>query len=366
MTANLLDPHVSGAPGGTESLAGNRGINDRDQIVEGAALTGGAGVAGLGAHGADQSSHAGSADPSTGVGYDSASGQSSATTGPHKSSLLNKMDPRVHSDPSKQQSHLGTGTGSSTAGTSDPYATRKSGSSHGQPGEAGELGGFGATDVSPYEGRKEQYPNQATGTAIGHNTPSQYDGASDDPRVDGSRSVLGDTTNTTGQPRDHHLGRDAALGAGAGGLAYEAQKAHGQPTQPSTLPDRSGVRSHDSTGRPLGNDMAGSQLAGSSQQPATTKDHHIGRDAGLATGAGGLAYEADKHHGPDRSEFASTSQDQLAGSGHQAGLGQNEPHSTGLGSGAPETSHHLGRDATIGAATAGIGAEGKFSYNLVE
>ena len=362
MTANLLDPHVSGAPGGAESLAGHRGANDQDQTREAAALTGGVGGTGLGAHGGTQSGYAPSTNSSTAVGSGSTSGEGSTPVGPHKSSLLNKLDPRVDSDLSKQQS----GTGSSTAGRSDPYAAQTSGSSHGHAGEARGPGAGGAAGAAAYEARKDQHPHHATTTAAGLNQPPQYDGTSDDPRVDGSRSALGDTTNITGQPRDHHLGRDTTLGAGAGGLAYEAQKHHGQPTQSSAYPDITGVGSHGGTGRPVANDMPRSEVTGSSQQPATARDHHLGRDATLGAGAGGLTYEADKHHGSDRSGVASTPQDQLAGSGHQATLGPSETPSTGLGSREPAPSHYTGHDAALGAAAGGIGAEGKSSHISME
>jgi len=145
------------------------------------------------------------------------------------------------------------------------------------------------------------------------------------------RSGLGNTMDpTTGTARDHHLGRDATLAAGAGGLAYEAERHHGKPTQSSNITSN--------TRNPAGYDQAGSLLAGSGQQPLTGQDHHYGRDAGLGAGAGGLAYEAEKHHHKDHSGIGSTAQDQLAGSGHPSG-------------------HHYGRDAGLGAGAGGLAYE---------
>jgi len=150
------------------------------------------------------------------------------------------------------------------------------------------------------------------------------------------RSGLGNTMDpTTGTARDHHLGRDATLAAGAGGLAYEAERHHGKPTQSSNITSN--------TRNPAGYDQAGSLLAGSGQQPLTGQDHHYGRDAGLGAGAGGLAYEAEKHHHKDHSGIGSTAQDQVAGSGHPSGR-----------------DHHLGRDAGFGAGVTGVDEHQKF------
>lgn len=131
------------------------------------------------------------------------------------------------------------------------------------------------------------------------------------------------------------------MGAGAGGLAYEAERHHGKPSQSSSVPGHTTGSTYDNPRGPTGYDQAGSQLAGSSQQPLTGQDHHLGRDAALGAGAGGLAYEAEKHHHKDKSRLGSTPQDQLAGSGHQSGR-----------------DHHLGRDAAVGGAALGAGAAG--------
>lgn len=148
-------------------------------------------------------------------------------------------------------------------------------------------------------------------------------------------------TSTTETGRDHHLGRDASLGAGAGGLAYEGERHHGKPAQSSSVPGHTIGGTSDNARAPTGYDQAGSQLAGSSQQPLTGQDHHYGRDAALGAGVGGLAYEAEKHHHKDNPRLGSTPQDQLAGSGHQTGR-----------------DHHVGRDAAVGGIALGAGSAG--------
>ena len=311
MTANLLDPKVSGVPGSTESLTG------QGHPKEGAALASGAGAANLGAYEGSHGNLGSTSGSTTGRELDPTTGQSSTNAGPHKSSLLNKLDPRVDSDLSKQQGRFESGVDSSAVGASGPHISQETGPSHGNLNEAAALGGVGATGAIAYEGHKHHHDPQRIGTAAGHSLSDPNSSYAADPRVDNSRAIQGNTSDTTGQARDNHLGRDAALGAGAGGLAHEAHKHHGQPTQSSAYPSTSGTSTYDGTRDTIGHDTAGSQIAGSSQQPATTKEHHIGRDAALGAGAGGLLYEADKHHGSDHPGLASTPQDQLAGSGHQ-------------------------------------------------
>jgi len=143
--------------------------------------------------------------------------------------------------------------------------------------------------------------------------------------------------STKGTSRDHHVGRDASLGAGAGGLAYEAERHHGQPTHSSSHTGHTVGSTYDNTRSPTSYDQAGRQLAGSSQQPLTGQEHHYGRDAALGAGAVGLASEAEKHHHKDKSGLGSMPQDQLSGSGHH-----------------PGRDHHLGRDAALGAGATGM------------
>ncbi len=361
-TANRLDPHVAGGVGGTQTATGHHG--QHGHRAEEAGLAGGATGAGLGAYEGSRD-HAGTAtgrstEPGLGSSnagtVDSTTGPAPKTAGPHKSDMLNKLDPRVDSDRSKQQGSSGTtgsGLGSSTTGTSDPYSSQSSGHHR---GEEAAIGGAGLAGAAAYEGNKHhdhKEPNVPGSTSGTSSSTNPYSSSAVDPRVSGGH-VGSSNTTTTGLGKDHYLGRDAGLGAGAGGLAYEAERHHGQPTQSHNIPSDTTGNAYDGDRGPSGYDQAGSRMAGSSQQPATTKDHHYGRDAALGAGAGGLAYEAEKHHGRDHSGLASTPQDQLAGSGHQPrAAGTTMDHSQHTG-----RDNHVGRDAAVGGAGLGAGAAG--------
>ena len=289
--------------------------------------------------------------------------------------MLNKLDPRVDSDLSKQQ-------------------TPRSGDHQGRDAALTAAGGAGIYEAEKHHGKESERATSSTPSGMG-----------------GSQS------------RDHHIGRDAALtGAGAAGL-YEADKHHrSNQTNQTTPSTTSGVGSqslqasrNDPRVDPASSDNARDESAlfsaGSGHQPATTSDHHYKRDAGLA-GAGGLgAYEAEKHLGSHKhSDLTSSPQDQLAGSGHQSAIatssspdpssvyrgGQhhtghhNAPDSLaagGLGTGAgtlagheypqrditghgtepyqeASRSHHVGRDAAaVGATGAGTGALASHEYS---
>lgn len=295
-TANRLDPHV--AEDGTISGGHHHGHTGRD-----AALAGGVGA---GAYEASRDTPATTAGTSLGSelgpSQTGTTGASSTgkTAGPHKSDLLNKLDPRVDSDLSKQQGSTGTtGTGLDPASTDHHYGR-----------DAGLAGAGGA---AAYEAEKHHRDNKPTSTTSGMGSSDPYSSSGLDPRVDNTASGYGGTSDTTGRDKDHHLGRDAALGAGAGGLAYEAERAHGKPTQSSIIPSDTTGAAYDNTTGPTGSgyDQAGTALAGSGHQPATgyaddrqpqTTSHHLGRDAALGAGAGGAAYEADKMINTGRTE----------------------------------------------------------------
>ena len=359
-TANRLDPHVAGSTEGLERVPGHTHAHDghskgKAALASGATEAGSEAYEGTRGHRGPTTYDSGLSGPtsSTASSGGVSSGPAPKTAGPHKSDMMNKIDPRVDSDLSKQQGTAGTGVGSSTAGTSDPYSAQTTGHSH-YRGEEAALGGTGLAGAVAYEGHKH-HNNRQTGTASTQGSSNQYGGSSIDPYRDSSRSGLGNTINTTaGAGNDHHLARDAALGAGAGGLAHKSERHRDIPSHSSNVPGAATDDNYDSTRGKPGYDQAGNQLAGSGHNPASTRDHHLGRDAALGAGAGGLAYEADKLHGTGHPGIASTPQDQLAGSGHQAQgttLGNDSTHQNIRG-------HHLGRDAAVGGTTLGAGTAG--------
>lgn len=349
-TANRLDPHVDSGIGSAGATGDSGRHHHHGHRGEEAALMGGGGGAGLGALEADRSKH-GTTGNTTSSGFDSSkfdrhgldttgsgtydndrgttTGASSTgrTAGPHKSDMLNKLDPRVDSDLSKQQS------------------------SHGGDHNYGrDVALTGSGGAGLYEAEKHHRGNEANPT-----TSSTTSG------ISGS------------QGRDHHVGRDSILtGAGGAGL-YEAEKHH-RGNEPnlatsSTTPGMGGQSPYgsgvgprvDPTSSGMSRDQSAVSSAGSGHQPAATSNHHYKRDAGLA-GAGGLgAYEAEKHIGSsNRSDLAATPQDQLAGSGHQPATATSSspyPSSSYRNGSHPQSGHNIERDH-LGAGGVGPGALG--------
>ena len=250
--------------------------------------------------------------------------------------MLNKLDPRVDSDLSKQQ-------------------TSRSGDHHqGRDAALTAAGGAGIYEAERHHGKESDRATSSTTSGMG-----------------GS------------QGREHHIGRDTALtGAGAAGL-YEADKHHrsneiNQKTSsttsgvggPSLQASRNDPRV-DSTRSGNVRDESALFSAGSGHQPATTSDHHYKRDAGLA-GAGGLgAYEAGKHLGSHKnSDLTASPQDQLAGSGHQPAIATSSSPdpSSGYRGGQHHTGHHnateplaagdLGTGAGVGTGAGALAGHG--------
>ena len=317
-----------------------------------AALAAGTGAAGVGAY------EAGRGGPHSG-----STGPAPNTAGPHKSDMLNKLDPRVDSDLSKHQPTSGSSVGgstttgpgshlgSSTTGTSsDPYGSSTTGTGHHSGHHTGRdaalAGGAGAAGLGAYEAEKHHHAgNDPTGTSgLGSSTAT---GAPHHSHHEGHH-------DRQHQASEHHLGRDAGLAGAGTTAAYEAERHHGHPTQSSTNPSTTGGMTSSSRD-PL--------TSGHGNQTGT--GHHFGRDAGLA-GAGGVgAYEAEKHLG-----HHDTAGERLAGSGHHpnttssmgTGTGSltNDPTLSGRHGGTTGTGHHdrhLGRDAALGAGAGGAAYE---------
>ena len=206
---------------------------------------------------------------------------------------------------------------------------------------------------------------------------------------------FGHATEPSESSSGHHLGRDAAFvgGAGAAGLgAHEALKSHSSPAQQpaSSTPTTAGVGypaplgSHEAladrtvpTQQPTyspstqASPALGSEYPTSSQADPSSKDHHLGRDAALAGGAGaaGLgAYAATR----DRNDPADLHQSRDSSALHPGTSGsttsqpiaqsQTPQHVAGnplTGDKEPQKEHHYGRDAALvgGAGAAGYGAD---------
>lgn len=302
-TANRLDPHVASGihePSATTHADSGSGvgstIHSGDHRDRNTALAGGAGAAGIGAIESSRDA----SDPVTGSKPDSA--------GPHKSSLLNKLDPRVDSDLSKNQVSTGTSGSSGVTGTS----------ALAEPDEK-HLRGQGPT-----------------GAATG-GIPGPYSSSSVDPHVDSNPKNTTGLTDST-EADKHHYGRDAGLAGTAGVAAYEAEKHLGKNTSSTKT---SGIP--EST--PLGTSYENAQAAtGTGKDPHSGTGHHYGRDAGLTgLGAGSVAaYETEKYkdHGEPATAASSTAYPSSGYDGRE-----------------PTTQSHSTRDTALaGGAGAGLGA----------
>ena len=295
-TANRLDPHVAADGTSTSHHHGDHGHHHGD-----IASTGGLAAA---SHETSRATSGTVAGTSNGSKFDHSNpgtvGTSSTgkTAGPHKSDLLNKLDPRVDSDLSKQQ------------GRTDTIDRGSDSSSHKYGRDAGLVGAGGAAAFAAEKHHHHSEP-QVRNTALDHSYPHSSFGV--DPPVGSTSSGYGKTVDFDDTRKDHHLGRDVALGEGAGGTAYAAEHTHAKPTQASTVPgDMAGTVHENTTGQTgSGHHSASAALAGSGHQATTgyaesghpqTSSHHLGRDATFGAGAGGAAYEADKMINTDRTE----------------------------------------------------------------
>ncbi|KAL8779805.1 MAG: hypothetical protein Q9213_006763 [Squamulea squamosa] len=355
-TTNRLDPHVGGgAAGGLEhtTVDSASGTGDRHTGSGGLATGVGIGTTGVGSYESTRGTPSASTTQSAGT-----------TAGPHKSDLLNKADPRVDSDLSKQQSTSTTsGLGGSGANsTTEPSTSRDH---HGR--DAALAGaGVGIGGATAYGAEKYSTRNVPEGTSgSGYSNPYPYPPNSSITEPSSSSGLGSSITKPTGSgPTSSNMDPTSTTGqTSATGLSSTTA-----PPQSSGLGPSQG---------------APTETTGLASDPsANSRDHHYGRDAGLA-GAGaavgaGTAYGANRHLGgsqgdtsTDRSLDPSTTQQPLSGAsrpdyGRDAGLtgagttGHRDPHhqpttASNL-SGQPrsdEPSHtgefHKGRDAALGA-----------------
>ncbi|KAL8930097.1 MAG: hypothetical protein Q9172_000182 [Xanthocarpia lactea] len=341
-TANRLDPHVGGgATSGLEHATTDSTSHAGERHTGSGAVATGVGSSTTSA-GAYQSSRD---TPST-----STTQQPNTTAGPHKSDFLNKADPRVDSDLSKQQ---GTTTASGLGGSGAISNTESiTGREHHKGRDAASAGaGVGAGGTSAYgaepssthnvpegtsgSGYTNPYPPTSSSTVPVSSLPSSTVGSGLASSTTAPKSTTGPSsttglTPTLAEPRgitdpsatsdNHHRGRDAGLaGAGAGlgaGAAYQANKhlgsSHGdtttghsvdptttqQPLSESSRPNY-GVDSgltgagttgyHDPRHQPTTASHPTGQPISANDQPSGTGVSNTGRNAALGVGVGAAA-----------------------------------------------------------------------------
>ncbi|KAK3624352.1 hypothetical protein LTR56_021070 [Elasticomyces elasticus] len=253
------------------------------------------------------------------------------TQGPHSTDIANVLDPHVridHNQPQRRKKEACSSAAKTAVPGEFPTET-------GEDRHASTLGrnaGIGGTALG----------TSGLGAAAGHEASQSrndaYSGTAsgaEHPITTTTNSRSPPTTGTSALPTEpeHHYGRDAAVagGAGAAGLAgYEALKSHDSSAQ---RPD---------TG--LGSSNAAPTTIAEPFDPATQPDHHQSQDPTLARGAGATGiggYEAL----PDREQVSTASQ--MPSSAPVQG--QNDISTQ------PE--HHYGRDAAVagGAGVLGVG-----------
>ncbi|MCJ1308723.1 hypothetical protein MMC25_002377 [Agyrium rufum] len=344
-------PTTGEVPSGLDSTSGSYPDRTKDSHKGRDVALGGSALAGAGAayEGHEHGKHAPTGQTGTTADED--------LTGPvHKSGLMNKLDPRVKSVSEATPSGTSEYAQSSNPYSSTPVDPRldsegKSSKDHhyGRDATAAGALGAGAYEAEKHHHRDEATPRTSGLTGTTANTqapistseqqPSDHHYGRDatlaggvgaagyeaekhhhrdqDPTIasTGPTSTTGPTTSATGttaptqDTSSHHYGRDAA-GAGAlGGAAYEAEKHHNR----NELDSSSGLNVinepvvvHDPLDHGYGRSGAVPHGSFASNKPnpgATTgtsttqgpRDHHFGRDAALAGGAGAVgAHELSK------------------------------------------------------------------------
>ncbi|KAF2663871.1 hypothetical protein BT63DRAFT_460990 [Microthyrium microscopicum] len=185
----------------------------------------------------------------------------------------------------------------------------------------------------------------------------------------------------------HHLGRDAALGAGAVGAGTAAHKHHEKTAdehesaadkekKPGLLEKifhRGEGKEIESHQPPLAttNDSKDHYQPGAAVT-GSDKDHHYGRDAALGAGAVGAGAAAHKHHEKAADENESPADKEKKPSliekifhrGEGKEVEQHQPPLSSTndtkehyqpGATTADSEHHYGRDAALGAGAAGLG-----------
>ncbi|CAD6439819.1 7eab8180-50c8-4b7c-9188-b8c7d34415db [Sclerotinia trifoliorum] len=285
-TANRLDPNLSSSGVPTEDAHTHHGHGAHSRL----GVEGGGAEEADGVHGATS---AGAGVVPVGA-YESGHGHHT-NAGPHSSNLANKADPRVDSDLSKQQNHhygrdaaVAAGVGgaayeankhhhNSANTTTGPHSSKLENkvdprvdsdlskqNNHHYGRDTTVAGGLGG---AAYEANKHHH-NSANTTTGPHSSNLEN---KVDPRVDSDPS----------NEHNHHYGRDTTVAGGLGGAAYEANKHHHNSANTTTGPHSSNLENKVDPRVNSDNSREG---------------HHYGRDAALAGGAATTAYEADKHH----------------------------------------------------------------------
>ncbi|KAF2999468.1 hypothetical protein E8E13_008283 [Curvularia kusanoi] len=237
-----------------------------------------------------------------------------------------------------------------TGSLDDPASKSSTQSDHHLGRDAAVAGGVGAAGLGAAAHHKHETPTSSTGNLYDEKNP--YSSKALDPRVTRGDSRLNEqrfdpsaTSTSASQPlsgssasgvppktgeREHHYGRDAAIGGGAlGAGALAAGALSGNRHNDPTLQDSASLPTSQHTTGTINPSTVGTtstthQLPSSStgastlQQPTGVSgepqsQHHYGRDAGLvgagAATAGGLAYAGSRDQPSGQHTVGSTAED---------------------------------------------------------
>ena len=298
---------VSNLIGSPPMQTGSSDHRTRDTLAATGAA--GAGVAGYEAHKhhGEQAGTQGQSSVSNLIGSppmqtgssSTAPSQLSSNTSANTTRGQSSVSDMIGTSPMQSGSRSGIQQGS-TQSSSLPSQTQTEPQHHYGRDAALATGATGA-GVAAYEAHKHHGENEAarsqpaTSDLIG--APPMQAGSSsvsrNQPTSTSTHAAMQSSTlptQTQAEPQ-HHYGRDAAVATGASGAglaAYEAEKRHRENEAARTQPTYSAA--------PTTTAPAATQSTSRTTQAQAEPQHHYGRDATLATGAGAAAYEAEKHH----------------------------------------------------------------------
>lgn len=400
-TEDGLDPHSSHATGfghATESAE----TSSEHHLGRDAALLGGAGAVGLGAHEASKSHNSSVPQPASttttnaGVRYPSPLGSHEALADRTVPTQQPTYSPSSHNSPALASSEF----------PSNSQAERSSNDHH-LGRNAALAGGAGAAGLGAYEATKDrsdpadlQHSQGAFATRPGTSEPATYQPIT---QSQSPQHVAGNPLTGAKEPQqEHHYGRDAALVGGAGAAGYGAKQYlddRHAPSSSSAPAGNDGIVTEPTTGLPMNVGKYGSATGGTDANPAIAshynnppvgsdvsrtqqpldqnKEHHYGRDAAIVGGAGAAgaagygAYEYSKDRGQTDPTSTGAAQPYSSTANTISQPGQATTSSTAYPSSQPaqqqplaqDREHHYGRDAAL---VGGAGAAGAAGYAALQ
>ena len=389
VAANMLDPHVPGEfpredgldPHSSEHAAGFGQTTEPSEPSGGhhlgrdAALVGGAGAAGLGAHEAlkSHSSPAQQPAPATATG----------TANRYPSPLGSHEALADRTVPTQQPTYSPSNQNSPALGSSEfpPNSqTERSDNDHHLGRNAALAGGAGAAGLGAYAATRDRNDpadlQQPQGSSALH--PSTSGSTTSQPLAQSQspQHVPGNPLTGAKEPQqEHHYGRDAALVGGAGAAGYGANQYLNDRHEPGySTTGNDGLATGGTDASPAiassySNPPVGSDASRAQESLDQNKEHHYGRDAALAGGAGAAgygAYQYSKGCGETESPSTGAAQPYSTTSSTVPEPGQATTSSTTYPQSQPtqqqplaqDKEHHYGRNAALAGGAGAAGAAG--------